>query len=386
MFILDKPYVSEFLEKTLEKNKFPVLNTAAVKELVSNTGINYIDEEKAVKKLRDYKNPVLYTNSENSIEWISKNLCFTDLPDKIALCKDKIKFRKIISKIYPDFYFKEVSFEDIKRIKPQDLKFPLVLKPAVGFLSFGVYMIYNDSEWNSTISILEEDIKKFKTIYPLNVVNTSTFIIEEMVLGEEFAVDAYYNEKGEAVILNIYKHPFCSEKDVSDRVYFTSKAIIEKYLKEFEQLLQKIGNAVDLKNFPVHIELRVNKENIIPIELNPMRFAGWCMTDIAYYAWGINVYEEYLHQTKPNWQNILENSDENLYYVMFSDVSKDIKKEDIKSIDYDGLVRNIETPLEIRKIDYKIHPIYSIIFAKTPDEKEITKILNIDVYKYINVS
>lgn len=386
MFILDKPYVSEFLEKTLEKNKFPVLNTAAVKELVSNTGINYIDEEKAVKKLRDYKNPVLYTNSENSIEWISKNLCFTDLPDKIALCKDKIKFRKIISKIYPDFYFKEVSFEDIKRIKPQDLKFPLVLKPAVGFLSFGVYMIYNDSEWNSTISILEEDIKKFKTIYPLNVVNTSTFIIEEMVLGEEFAVDAYYNEKGEAVILNIYKHPFCSEKDVSDRVYFTSKAIIEKYLKEFEQLLQKIGNAVDLKIFPVHIELRVNKENIIPIELNPMRFAGWCMTDIAYYAWGINVYEEYLHQTKPNWQNILENSDENLYYVMFSDVSKDIKKEDIKSIDYDGLVRNIETPLEIRKIDYKIHPIYSIIFAKTPDEKEITKILNIDVYKYINVS
>lgn len=386
MFILDKPYVSEFLEKTLEKNKFPVLNTAAVKELVSNTGINYIDEEKAVKKLRDYKNPVLYTNSENSIEWISKNLCFTDLPDKIALCKDKIKFRKIISKIYPDFYFKEVSFEDIKRIKPQDLKFPLVLKPAVGFLSFGVYMIYNDSEWNSTISILEEDIKKFKTIYPLNVVNTSTFIIEEMVLGEEFAVDAYYNEKGEAVILNIYKHPFCSEKDVSDRVYFTSKAIIEKYLKEFEQLLQKIGNAVDLKNFPVHIELRVNKENIIPIELNPMRFAGWCMTDIAYYAWGINVYEEYLHQTKPNWQNILENSDENLYYVMFSDVSKDIKKEDIKSIDYDGLVRNIETPLEIRKIDYKIHPIYSIIFAKTPDEKGITKILNIDVYKYINVS
>lgn len=386
MFILDKPYVSEFLEKTLEKNKFPVLNTAAVKELVSNTGINYIDEEKAVKKLRNYKNPVLYTNSENSIEWISKNLCFTDLPDKIALCKDKIKFRKIISKIYPDFYFKEVSFEDIKRIKPQDLKFPLVLKPAVGFLSFGVYMIYNDSEWNSTISILEEDIKKFKTIYPLNVVNTSTFIIEEMVLGEEFAVDAYYNEKGEAVILNIYKHPFCSEKDVSDRVYFTSKAIIEKYLKEFEQLLQKIGNAVDLKNFPVHIELRVNKENIIPIELNPMRFAGWCMTDIAYYAWGINVYEEYLHQTKPNWQNILENSDENLYYVMFSDVSKDIKKEDIKSIDYDGLVRNIETPLEIRKIDYKIHPIYSIIFAKTPDEKEITKILNIDVYKYINVS
>lgn len=223
----------------MEKNKFPVLNTAAVKELVSNTGINYIDEEKAVKKLRDYKNPVLYTNSENSIEWISKNLCFTDLPDKIALCKDKIKFRKIISKIYPDFYFKEVSFEDIKRIKPQDLKFPLVLKPAVGFLSFGVYMIYNDSEWNSTISILEEDIKKFKTIYPLNVVNTSTFIIEEMVLGEEFAVDAYYNEKGEAVILNIYKHPFCSEKDVSDRVYFTSKAIIEKYLKEFEQLLQK---------------------------------------------------------------------------------------------------------------------------------------------------
>lgn len=385
MFIVENPYTSDFFKETLEKKQYPVLLNNAAKELLKDSDLNYITEQSAIENLKKSENPKLYCNSENALEWICKNLKDTTLPSKISLFKDKLKFREIISKIYPDFYFKEVNLQEFQNLNSENIKFPFVLKPSIGFLSFGVYMIYDENDLNAVKKNIVSDIEKIKEIYPLEVVDMSTFIIEEMINGEEYAVDAYYDENGEPVILNIYKHPFSSEKDVSDRIYFTSKGILKEYLTKFTDILQKIGNAANLKNFPIHIEMRVNKDNIIPIELNPMRFAGWCMTDIAYYAWNINVYEYYFNQKKPDWTNILKNTDESIFYIMFSDIPKDMDKSHISEINYDDLIKNISNPIEIRKIDYKQHPIYAIVFAKTKEEKEINDILNLDIYQYIKV-
>ena len=49
--------------------------------------------------------------------------------------------------------------------------------------------------------------------------------------------------------------------------------------------MDKIGKEIGYKNFPFHIELRIDKDKIIPIEINPMRFCGWCITDIAQNAY-----------------------------------------------------------------------------------------------------
>ena len=385
MFIVENPYTSDFFKETLEKKQYPVLLNNAAKEMLKDSNLNYIIEQSAIENLKKSENPKLYCNSENALEWICKNLKDTNLPSKISLFKDKLKFREIISKICPDFYFKEVNLQELQNLNSENIKFPFVLKPSIGFLSFGVYMIYDENDLNAVKKNIVSDIEKIKEIYPLEVVDMSTFIIEEMINGEEYAVDAYYDENGEPVILNIYKHPFSSEKDVSDRIYFTSKGILKEYLTKFTDILQKIGNAANLKNFPIHIEMRVNKDNIIPIELNPMRFAGWCMTDIAYYAWNINVYEYYFNQKKPDWTNILKNTDDSIFYVMFSDIPKDMDKSHISEINYDDLIKNISNPIEIRKIDYKQHPIYAIVFAKTKEEKEINDILNLDIYQYIKV-
>ena len=63
--------------------------------------------------------------------------------------------------------------------------------------------------------------------------NGNKFIVEQYVDGDEFAMDAYFNQKGEPVILGIFKHLFSSATDVSDRIYYTSKDIIES-LKNVE--------------------------------------------------------------------------------------------------------------------------------------------------------
>ena len=39
-------------------------------------------------------------------------------------------------------------------------------------------------------------------------VDTNKFLIEEMIDGEEYAIDGYFDENNEATILNIFLHPF----------------------------------------------------------------------------------------------------------------------------------------------------------------------------------
>lgn len=378
MIILEKPYVSDFLIDTIKRNNFPVLlNDVSEKFFEKSELVNF--ENKALF----LGNELIYSNSENSLEWISKNMKGSKLLDMINLSKDKFLFRKSLSEIFPDYFFKEISLNEIKNINSSELPYPIVLKPAVGFLSFGVFTVQNDKEWQDVVNKLDEEIEKFSGIFPKNVVNTNKFIIEKLINGDEYAIDGYFDTNSDATVLNIYKHPFYNGKDVSDRVYYTSKNIILDTYPIFKNLLDKIGKVCNFKNFPFHLELRYDGNTVIPIELNPLRFCGWCITDITYYAWGINVYEAFFKQQKPDWEKILKEKDNSFYYFTIGEVPNHIQKEKISGIDFDKYLKNISNPMEIRKIDYKINPIFSIIFAKTDNYNEITNLLSLNMSEYI---
>ncbi len=97
------------------------------------------------------------------------------------------------------------------------------------------------------------------------------------------------------------------QTDVRDRIYTTSKLIIEENLADFTDFAGKIGKLAQLKNFPVHIEVRRENGVLMPIEVNPMRFGGWCTTaDISHLAYGFNPYLCYFLQEKPNWDEALK--------------------------------------------------------------------------------
>ena len=150
-------------------------------------------------------------------------------------------------------------------------------------------------------------------------------------------------------------------------------------------MLEKIGLLAGLKNFPVHMEVRVNNEKTVPIEINPMRFAGWCVTDLAYFAYRINVYEYYFEQKIPDWDKILRNLGDEFYYFTIAEVPLFLDREIIKSVDYDSFLKNISNPLEIRKIDYLKHPILAIVFAKTNDYSEMSNILKKNMSDFIEI-
>lgn len=387
MILLDKPYISEFLLETLERNKIPVINNEAVTEFASGRNLLLLSPREAVDQLDGVENSLLYTNSENSISWIENNLQHTSLPRQIKLFKNKILFRNLISDLYPDYFYQGVSFDAIESLDVSGFTYPFIIKPAVGFFSLGVYKVESFGEWAGTISLIRNEIDLIKNLYPPEVLHTGEFIIEQCIEGDEFAIDCYFNKDGKPVVLNIMKHVFSSGKDVNDRVYITSKHIILTYVESITRFLSQIGERARLSNFPAHVEVRINENGFVaPIEVNPLRFGGWCSTpDLAWHAFGINLYEYLFQQKEPDWDSILREKDGAIFSNIVLNNSTGIEGKNVISFDYDKLMADFEKPLELRKADFKKFPLFGFLFSETRDQnmEELDRILMSDLTEYV---
>lgn len=386
MFILDKPYASKFLIETIVGNSYSVLKNNFTEELAESFN-GCLLAEKDFKFLSQIEDPKIYTSSENSIGWIEKHLPTTNLPKNISLFKDKVKFRKLTANLYPELFFQSIAYSKIDRLDINKLPLPFVIKPAVGFFSMGVHIVHKKEEWSVVKSKIADELLLVKDLYPKEVMNTENFIIEELIEGEEFAFDAYYNENGEPVLLGMFKHHFASEDDVSDRVYYTSKQIVSDNSKHFYNFLKNISNLTELKNFPLHIEMRKTPEgNYIPIEVNPMRFGGWCTTaDASYHAFGFNAYKCFIDSIKPKWEEILSRMDDSLYSLIVLDNSSGIDASNIGSFNYNLLQSSFENVLEVRKVNYSEYPVFGFLMTKTSSNnfQELDRIAKSNLSEYI---
>ena len=387
MILIDQPYISDFLISTIKENNLEIISTKEAKLLVNDDTLNWISENDAKNKFINSPNPLIYTNSENSLTWIFNNLKETNLPNQIRLFKDKLKFRELTKDLFPDFLFRKVKIDEIQTLDIEELKLPFVIKPSVGFFSIGVHIVNNKSDWYAAQKELNYD--NLKSIYPKEVMNASTFIIEEYIEGEEFAIDAYFNKDGEVVILNILHHQFSSSTDVSDRVYSTSQSIIRKYKESVEAFLKPIGKKAELKNFALHVEVRIDKKGVIkPIEINPLRFGGWCTTgDLSWYAFKFNSYQYFIQNKKPNWDEIFKTKKDEIYSIILLNNNSGFKPSEISHFDFDTLKQDLENVLVVRKLDFNKYPAFGFLFTETSEgnEKELIEILNSDLSKYIRV-
>ena len=388
MFFVDEPYISDLLKTTLRDNAIPVVATQVARKLELLPGTNWISETRAVELAHEPGDLLIYTSSENSIGWITQHLGFSNLPEKIELFKNKAKFRELTRPLYPEFFFKEVRVEDLKDIRISELPLPFVIKPTTGFFSMGVYKVSTHAEWSGTLADIQAEIRQIKGLSPQEVLNINSFIIEECIEGEEFALDAYLDQAGEPIILSIYRHTFSSAEDVGDRVYTTSKDIVEQNLAEFTTFVGEMGRLAGIRNFPVHIELRrVDDGSLLPIEVNPMRFGGWCTTaDMTSRAYGFNPYLYYYRGQKPDWPQLLAGKDGKLFSMIILDNSTGVPSDQITSFDFDKLLATFEKPLELRRIDHKKYHVFGFLFAETRTDNmgELEAILRSDLREYIS--
>lgn len=297
--------------------------------------------------------------------------------------KDKGMFRQILSKMYPDYFYKVVNLDELFNIPVEDIPFPVVIKPSKGYSSVGVYKVKSADEWQDAIHKLSVDLLVIKNMYDNEVINGESILIEQWVFGEEYAVDCYYDHNGNPVILNIFKHLFKDEYDTSDRIYYTSKQVIHEIYDDILAFMHKFREVVPLKNFPIHFEVRKNNHGIIPIEMNPLRFAGAGTTDLGFHAYGCNVYKHYFEGTSPNWEEVLRQMDQGIYGFFCAEIPMDISQNLIKHIDHQSFKEQFNQILEYREIQATNDRTFAVVFFKNETMEELYQLLQMDIRPFI---
>ncbi len=372
MFLLEEPYVSDFLARTAAASGAPILRTRTAERLFRGGDANLVDDEEFARRAmagRATGGPGsrLYANSENGIGWISRHLAPTDLPAAIGLLKDKIRFRELLRDLDPELFVAGGALDELDRLDPSAIPFPVVLKPAVGFFSSAVRVVPSAKAWPAALGRARADAARYRGMYPEAVLDLARFVVEGRIEGTEIAVDAWYDERGEPVVLNVLEHAFADEDDVTDRVYLTSAAIVARWRTALEGFLRELGRRAGLRDFPVHAEVRSDGSGRLrAIEVNPMRFAGLCATDIAHHAHGIDPYASFLLGLRPDWEAIGRRGS-SLWALVVAEVPPDVDRARIVDVDWDGLARLVPNPREVRRMDWRRYPAFAFVFAEAPD-------------------
>ncbi|MBG0777868.1 MAG: ATP-grasp domain-containing protein [Desulfovibrionaceae bacterium] len=372
MFILDEPYASDLLLDTAERLGAPVLRTPTTAKAAQTRPLNLLDDQAFAARYAATPGARIYTNSENALGWIAAHLGHTALAKATARCKDKAAFRRALAPLHHDFAFQELALDELDDFDPARFGKPFVIKPSVGFFSIGVHVVATPDQWPAARNALRAELADVERKFPAAVIGAARCIVEEIIEGDEYAVDVYFDERGRAVVLNILRHVFSGASDVSDRIYYTSQTVLRPRLAQFTEYLGHMGALLGTRSMPLHVELRQRADgSLVPIEANPLRFAGWCTTDIARHAWGINVYETYLGNTPPDWNAIFEqraDTSQNRYSIIVADLPAGLDTARVNHIDFNKFLSHFSRPLECRPVDWKRYGVFAFVFAETTPE------------------
>ena len=388
MFILEEPYVSDLLAATVAELGLPVLDTPIARRRLNGPQAVPLAADDAFAAAASRPGARLYSNSEHAIGWIAEHLAGSELPRRIALFKDKVAFRDLVADLYPDYRYVGVPLSELRAFDPSSLRAPFIVKPAVGFFSMGVHVVESADAWPVVVSQIEREVQAIGSIYPDQVLGLDRFVVEEVIEGEEFAIDAYFGADGTPVILDIYAHLFVSADDVSDRVYLTNAETVERLGPPATEFLAEVGRRAGLADFPVHTELRIDGDGLVaPIEVNPMRFGGWCAADLAHFAYGVNPYRCYLRGERPDWAHISATTAGRTTALIVSDLSSSVDLAAIDSVDYERFAARFSTVLELRPTDFNRYPVFAFTFVEVPtgDLCELHAVLGADLREYLRM-
>lgn len=159
---------------------------------------------------------------------------------------------------------------------PDDMNYPIVIKPTDNSGSRGVIFCKNKEE---AITVIEESKQYTRKPY---------LVAEEVVDGAEYSIESlHYN--GKSKILQI------TEKIVTPLPYFIElghiqPAIIEpKIRQELEELLDKVVKAFGFDNCGAHNEVKIKDGKITLIEVSPRIGGDFISSTLVNASTGINM-------------------------------------------------------------------------------------------------
>src|SRR5262249_44395825 len=153
------------------------------------------------------------------------------------------------------------------------------------------------------VAAVEQELESNLKFFSTSVLSPGEFFVEEYIEGEEYAVDMFYNEIGEPVIVNIYHHPIPQKFEYLHALYYTSADVFTLLHDRAVEFFRQFNESLGARAFPIHGEFKFDGKRLVPIELNPIRFGGFGLADLTYHAFGFNHFEHFFRDKQPNWQD-----------------------------------------------------------------------------------
>jgi len=331
-------------------------------------------EELAASDIRFTASDKIYVPSETSLSLVIERSKNPDIVTGIHSLKDKYLCRKALSKLYPDFYFDKCGLNDISKLKINDKK--IVIKPQKGFFGTGVRFAEAGADLEALSREISMEVAEYSRFFPKSILSVNEYIVEEYISGEEYAVDMYFDELGQAVIMNIYHHPAPLNDDYAHLMYYSDASLFAKYLDTFTRFFNDFGAQLELKNFPIHAEFKLQGQDFIPIEFNPMRYGGFGLADLGFHSYGIHPIAAYFAGNTLDWNDIWQTRQEYSYAFILAYNPKQLSPQ--HKPNHERFRKHLQQHVEIMdyiKLDHSSNPVFAIAYIKSQDPSRMMSLL-----------
>jgi len=247
--------------------------------------------------------------------------------------KDKLLFRELLQEDYPALEYRHIHFDDIGDLKISGKK---VMKPVKGCFGTAVKIIDEQSDLHQIAQEIKKEISRNSSVLSESVLSQTEFIIEDFIHGEEYAVDMFYDSKGNPHIVNIYYHPLPKHLEYLHMIYYTNKAIFDKVYADALTFFRKLNDKLNIKNIALHSEFKLS-QHLVPIEINAMRFGGMGLGNMVYHSLNVNPYWHFIQEQSPDWAKIWENHPNNnyVYFIAYngSNIDKNVQQPNLSKLE-----------------------------------------------------
>lgn len=147
--------------------------------------------------------------------------------------------------------------------KPENMQYPLIVKPVDCNSSKGVKKVMNSSE-------LQEAL-----VNAIQYSRTDTAIVEEFIEGPELSVDVYV-ENGIAHVLSVSNSDKIADADkfVIFRTRYPAMGMTDELMTLIEDTAQKIADSFELKDSPMLIQMITDGKRVAVLEFSARTGGG----------------------------------------------------------------------------------------------------------------
>nr|VFJ96744.1 MAG: ATP-grasp domain-containing protein [Candidatus Kentron sp. H]VFJ97855.1 MAG: ATP-grasp domain-containing protein [Candidatus Kentron sp. H]VFK03277.1 MAG: ATP-grasp domain-containing protein [Candidatus Kentron sp. H] len=208
-------------------------------------------------------------------------------------------------------------------------------------------------------------------------------IIEEFIEGEEYAVDMFYSETGKPVIASLTCHPMPRRGEYHHVLYYTNHRLFREIVQRVESFFTRLGAILNLRSFPIHAEFRITEAgDLLPIELNPLRYGGFGLTDLSYWSFGQCPYYSFFQDRAYDWDRIWDARRRDRHYAwILAYKGAGIDTDGIRIKDVHARLRRFigdEPLIHYQGLDYRTNPVFAIAYLAEEKEQRLEKWLDVE--------